>query len=89
MKRKLINIDLEPCYQCNSYNTDLLGYNQCDLIKTDDTSLIESCPCRSCLLKSVCEQACNDFHKVYRDNCFAYNNLMHNTPKKKRMNVNN
>lgn len=62
LKRK-IKIELKKCYGCNQTQW-------CDIIAMESV-YVYGCPCRICLLKMICMEACRGYNKnaatIYKD----------------------
>ena len=53
----------ENCRGCSSLTLDIKKKLQVCI--TLDAGLINSCPCQVCLVKAVCNEACDDYNAVY------------------------
>jgi len=50
------------CFNCLNYTTFV-----CSIVDCEQHG--KSCPCRECLLRTVCEDGCEKYHKYLHRNC--------------------
>jgi hypothetical protein len=61
----------ENCKGCSSLTTN--AKKKLFVCFNIDTDAIDSCPCQTCLIKSMCSQVCDDYIILFRRVSFGVN----------------